>query len=303
MELEKNDIGVGIFVILAGVVIVGTLIAIAQGRFGEATPLVARFDSISQIQAGTPVVLRGYRVGEVKRIVFFPQPDMHFDVHFIVTPDIQLRQGTRAVITSTNMIGDNYVLLDVSAADGELLEANEVIAGDSSQQVSDLMGRVNGVLNGAQRTVDRLSAALRSADPGEGTDLDVHADRSPLAEITTTVRELSGLLVTLNRVVTETQPAIARTAAVAEGGIRTAEWTSAQAGSLLVENREEIAHLIASLDSTSRNMNDLIVEVHGIATDNRDEIAGTLTELEKTSTNLARLSGDLADHPWKLLFR
>jgi len=303
LELEKNDAWVGLFVLISVLVIVGTLIAIAEGRFGEATPLIARFDAISAIQEGTPVILRGYRVGEVKKIDFVSEPEIHFDVHFAIAREVRLRRGARAVITSTNMIGENYVLLDVAAANGDTLKAGEVIPGDSAGQLSDLMGRVNGVLSGAQHTVDRLAAVLRSSDSAEGADAAARTDRVPLAELTQATIELRDLLATLNRVATASQPHIAETSALASGELRTAQWTTAQAGSLMAENREKIGDLIANLDTTTKSMNDLVVELHGIAHDNRDQIAGTVTELEKTSANLARISGDLADHPWKLLFR
>lgn len=303
MELERNDIWVGLFVIIGVVVIVGTLVVIAQGRFGDTIPLVARFDAIAGIQEGTPVMLRGYRVGEVKRIDFTSHPEVRFDVHFVIAKDVGLHQGTRAVITSTNMIGENYLLLDVTAANGTELAAGDVIPGESAQQLNDIVDRVDGVLLGAQRTVERLSEALRSADVEEGAGVAVQVDRIPLREMTETTVQLRLLIETLTRAVGEMQPSITQTASVAQGTMQTAQWTTAEAGSLLAENRDQLASLIANLDATTKNVNDLVVEIHGITRENREEIAGTMRELEKTSANLARLTGDLADHPWKLLFR
>ena len=311
MELQKNDIRVGIFVLMSVLVLLATLVAIAQGRFGKVTPVVARFATISSIQSGTPVVIRGYRVGEVKRIDFVSTPSVHFDVHMVVAGKIRLMRGTRAIITSTNMIGDNYVLLDLPEVPTDTLRAGDVIPGESTQAIGDLVGRVNGVLAGTQQTVDRLAAALRSVNaegagpgaPGGAPTGAPAADRIPIAEITQVTAQLRDLLDTVNRTLVETKPAVAHTAELTQAELREARWTTAQAGSLLAENRQTIQSLLTHLDETTRNMNALLVEVHGIAEENRPEIARTLAELDKTSANLSRLSEDVADHPWKLLFR
>jgi phospholipid/cholesterol/gamma-HCH transport system substrate-binding protein len=302
VELEKNDVWVGLFVVVSLLVILGTLVAIAQGRFGESLPLVARFDAIAGIQQGTPVVLRGYRVGEVKRIDFVNDPEIHFDVHLVITGDMHLHRGTRAIITSNNMIGDSYLLLDASTATGDTLRAGDVIPGESTQAVGDLVGRVNTVLAGAERTVNRLAETLRSAS-GEPGAAPPASDRLPIAEITQATTELRDLLTNINRVLAAAEPEIHQTTDMAQDGLREARFATSEAGSLVAENRQKVGDLIEHLDGATQSLDALVKEIHGIAAENRDEINGTLTELEKTSANLSRLSEDLADHPWKLLFR
>ena len=123
-ESPTVQIGVGLFVSVAVIGFIWLLISLRLGP--DRYPLVAEFHTLGGITEATKVKLRGFTVGQVTSIEFRPMP-MEGEAYFLVTLGIEtaypVPTGVFAEIRGSGLVGEAYVHLDVTEADGAPLPA------------------------------------------------------------------------------------------------------------------------------------------------------------------------------------
>lgn len=102
---RHNEVLVGAVVLVTVAVLAAGSIWLSQRRFGSDDLLAsARFRSIGGLQEGSPVLLRGVRVGRVNLIEL--GADNWVNVGFQLRGDVELPPQPIAIISSTTLFGD-----------------------------------------------------------------------------------------------------------------------------------------------------------------------------------------------------
>jgi phospholipid/cholesterol/gamma-HCH transport system substrate-binding protein len=102
---RANESLVGAVVLLALAIVLGGSIWLSQRRVGGTDQIAsARFRSIGGLKSGSPVLLRGVRIGRVTGIALGEQNWVN--VELTIRSDVQVPQRPATIISSTTLFGD-----------------------------------------------------------------------------------------------------------------------------------------------------------------------------------------------------
>jgi phospholipid/cholesterol/gamma-HCH transport system substrate-binding protein len=178
-----------------------TIIMGHENLFQKQYPFTVRFDTVLGLRKNDDVLMRGMKVGQVKRL------QMETD-HVVVTASLDhqvaLRKGYRVTVVTSSILGGRYMEIDEGPAGGERLAEGEMAYGESpSDLVADASEAVasirkalmdGGVLTNLQRTVASAQRIADGIERGEGTIGKLVADDSvfrDLQQVGTDLKDVS----------------------------------------------------------------------------------------------------------------
>src|SRR5688572_22969097 len=102
----KNEVSVGIAVVLGIIVAIAGALWLRGGPFGtEQLVIRARFTEVGQLNKGNPVKFRGVEVGQVTKIEF-GSSGTGVIVTMLVRPDAEFPADRAVLLSSASMFGD-----------------------------------------------------------------------------------------------------------------------------------------------------------------------------------------------------
>ena len=296
MRYQKKDICVGIFVVVA-IAVLGGVILIKRGSDIGYYSIIAEFENISSVSKGTKIKLRGFEVGKVRRVEFYPEglrPGVYVEVELGIRERYPLFIGTKARIKSAGFVGETFLDLDVSEAAAVRLEDGDVIPGLGAYDTGILTRKAEVLLD----KMALLADDLRDADLGG--KLRKFVEKT--GEISRGVRRLAdrggiffeGLSATLDTLRPEMQSVLS----TLDEDLKETGALTEDLRSVLADNRDPIAQSLASLEESLRRLDHILANVDSLTTDNYQELDTALKNMEAASASLR----DLAQHPWKVMF-
>ena len=157
----------------------------------------AVYDNIDGLAVANPVLINGYKVGQVERISLMQERNNEVLITFSVQEKINLGQQARAVLATSDLLGSKAVVLDVGdvtnpLADGDTLNAtkekgiselfqakalpiaekfdstlarfNEIIGANDDQGLSNILGILVGDTTSVTSAVNNLEATTKTAN-------------------------------------------------------------------------------------------------------------------------------------------
>ncbi len=285
MKWERSDLGVGLAVVGAIVVLVGTLLWLSPAVSRDTYPLETEFSQIGGIAEQAPVYLRGYEVGRVAGI----EPHLGDDgnLAFRVRMNIQalvgsgdsllLPVGTIARLVPPPVIGSGFITLELprDGGRGDFLEPGAFIPGM----------RDTPVLDRVQTVSDSITA-----------------------ELAITLETARGLMGTLNETAGAAGGMIAGSSAEIPLLIQDLRRELVLAQQLTADMREHMAALVpttvATIDSTQRVLSDtraLIQRLDATIAGQTPAITSILANLDTTTMLLEHVSRQVAYRPLSVL--
>ena len=268
MESKGEQTLVGLFVLAAAAVLIGTIFAMS-GTFGRATRTYhAYFAFAGWIEPGMSVRYSGGpRVGRIEKVQIDPRNLSRMDITFSVQSDLPVKTDSLVKIMSTTPLGDNHLEIfpgtpqAINAPNGALLpsqpyvdlnslmvQINE-IAPRAQQLLLDLSDRVGELKETVARVNDLLSAPNR-------------------ANLSATLANTRGLL-------EETRPQIKSTLQNVNGF------------------SQKLEPLIEDLRKTSAKTNETLSNVDALIGENRPDVRQAIAELRRSLATLTGVTGRL----------
>jgi len=143
MQHSKNDIWVGLFVLLGGAALIFLALQSANLlnlNFQTGYQITARFDNIGGLKPKAAVRSAGVVVGRVKSITF---DDKTFQAS--VTLELERRfafpKDSSFKILTSGLLGDQYVGVEAGADEKNLAEGDVVTATQSAVVLENLIGQ------------------------------------------------------------------------------------------------------------------------------------------------------------------
>ena len=251
MATHSQKFKLGVFLTVAGVLFVVTIAVFASLQmFASKDRYHVLFrESVSGLELGSPVKLRGVRVGEVSRIRLNPKNVEEVQVTMLLDEGAPIKVDTTAQLQMQGITGLKYVELLDGTRDSKPLPSGGYIKAGASllNKVSD---RADSLTLKADKVLDNLLVLT-----GQQNQERIAAT---LAHVESMVRAIDEMSVSLNQIIK-------------------------QLSEVLVENREPIRNVVANVDETTdevttmvRNANQLIIDLRGVieGVELRDTIAG-----------------------------
>jgi len=286
MNFERQDIGLGLFVIgAAAIVLVGLVMAVGVLQ-GETTEIHVSVDNVTTLRKGSAVYVEGYRVGEIADIEPRFTPDLKFDLTLAVRGDFPLYEGTRAMITTPGVIGDAVIYLKVPDRNlGPRLQDGAWISQSPSPGLSGVISRADTLARAVERVALRLDRLLSPEVAGQ-----------VLEELESTLGEARSVMTMMQRRFTQMADSL-------EYGMAVGSRTLDTVNRVLVDNQDRFAGMLDSTRALMGLVSDTVREVDASVSDQGPRLERSLEDLEAVLEEARILLEDMNRHSlWDMLF-
>ena len=265
---------VGIFVLVAAVLLLGTVIVVSGGFGSSGVPHPTYFKFAGGVQPGGAVRFGGLAVGKVKSIRVDPKNTTRIEVEVVVNPDAPIKTDSVAKITTLGALGDNYIEVSTGTEGAPLLPPGAVLKsveafglGQLGELFDSLMPDVKAVLSKVSTDLDGLQTTITRAN-------DLLNDKNRA--------NLGGTLETVNGMLAETRPRVAMTLDNLNGLLTD---TRPQLAATLTDVRgllTKVGPVLDDLKVTTTKANDLLAHVDAVMVENRADIRASVIGLRDT---------------------
>ena len=308
MNPRSEQALVGLFVLVATAVLVGTVFAIS-GAFGRSTHTFHSFVTFAGgIESGSGVRYSGGpKIGRVDRVRIDPQNPARIEITFKVQSDLPVKTDSRIKIMSMSPLGDNHleILPGTSKAalapDGSQLTAENYIdfnaitaqINDLGPHATELIATLNDRATELKVTVDRVNDLLSVQNR---------------ANLSATLANTRGMLEENRPALRATLQHINSVSEKLEPLLQDFQKTSAEANkaidhidSLIGENRADIRQAVAELRRTLANTTDLTAHLNQTLDVNSENIDELLDNFRHVSENLKEFTNTIKSRPYTLI--
>ena len=268
MAEKRDQVFVGLFVLIAAAVLIGMVFAIS-GAFGRTSKTYhAYFPFAGGLERGAIVrYAGGPKVGRVEKLAIDPQNPARIDVVFSVQTDLPVKMDSHVKIMSISPLGDNHLEVLPGGAQTALAPPGFLLPSDTYLDFNVLTAQINDLAPQAKLLIQSLN------------------DRA--ADLKVTVDRVNELLSAENRA--NLSATLAGTRGVIE------------------ENRPQIKSTIQHLDSVSQKLEPLLEDLHkdseeanqalthlnAVLGENSADVRQSVIELRTSLTTLTDITGRL----------
>jgi phospholipid/cholesterol/gamma-HCH transport system substrate-binding protein len=268
MAEKRDQVFVGLFVLIAAAVLIGMVFAIS-GAFGRTSKTYhAYFPFAGGLERGATVrYAGGPKVGRVEKLAIDPQNPARIDVVFSVQTDLPVKTDSHVKIMSVSPLGDNHLEVLPGGAQTALAPPGLLLPSDTYLDFNVLTAQINDLAPQAKLLIQSLN------------------DRA--ADLKVTVDRVNELLSAENRA------NLSATLAGTRG--------------LIEENRPQIKSTIQHLDSVSQKLEPLLQDLHkdseeanqalthldAVLGENSADVRQSVIELRQSLTTLTDITGRL----------
>jgi ABC-type transporter Mla subunit MlaD len=321
MEYQKRDMLVGIFVLVA-IGLLAAIIIVKQGFSFGYYPIRVAFGSITNINEGTKVRLKGYEIGRVERINFYYEPKdprdyrldegmykegIYFIVELAIKNEYQLHKGVKVKIKSSGVVGDNFLDLDTSEQEASILPPGAIIRGEDVFDMSIFLVKTREMIEGVTdmarggtdmaKGIHAMAQNIKEAEFGGKVGRFVEVIRKISDDFKHLTLNVQPVLDNANAVVLDARPRINESITQLNTSLVEAQNMILDMRTMIQDNNASMKRSMETVERNLVQLNEIIVKMDTMTTENRDEINAVLRNLLDASASVK----DLAEHPWRII--
>lgn len=306
-RIKNIDRLAGIFVILALILILVTLVFIARGQkwFAKRYPYVAVFERAAGIKPGTDVTISGMEVGRVKSLRLNPQRKVEIILEIFEDYKDYLRKDSSATVMST-LLGSKTIEITPGSLEQPLLRPGEVISSQEPRELTDFLKELDlkSPLKKAEATLDNLEALSAKLKDPQGELFTLMKNMEYLSTQLKTGQGNMGAILQDKKIYEEIKITLAAIRRSAEQIERTTQDAARFSSTLpkITENLEqylqEIPRILQDVQKATTRL-PLLIEKVQMATEELPLIAGNLKEITKdvkvVTENLKKVAPEIPE--------
>lgn len=296
-ERRINELKVGIFVLLAIILLIAVVFAI-QGWWttGRGYEIIILFPNASGLQAGAPVRLAGVEVGRVVDISL--TPDVKAQVKVKIRKGIAI-YSNYAIKIAVPLFGERYVEIKPVEPRGKRVARGEIVMGqvpisfeEMASDIQSLVGTLEKELSSFRETTTTLLK--------EDVKIAIRQAQNLLSRATTAVDSISRLVETAHKVLLASGDNIEQTTSYLREAMGSLKDLFGESKENIVQAalniRESTSDLRRRLISISDQLEGIVQEIRK-ASARSETIVGNIESaslsLEKTMANLESITADI----------
>lgn len=308
MKPKSEQALVGLFVIVATAILIGTVFGIS-GAFGRSTHTYrAYFSFAGGIESGSAVRYSGGpKIGRVDHVRIDPQNPGRIEISFKVQSDLPIKTDSHVKIMSMSPLGDNHLEVLPGTEHSALAASGTPLPSDPYVDFNALTEKINDIAPQAQQLLTTLN--------GRATELQETLARvndllngSNRANFAATLAETRGMIAENRPQVQSTVQNLNSASQKLQPLLDDLRKTSAQANealshidSLIGENRQDIHQAILDLRRSLVTVNDLTGRLDQTVDVNSENIDELLDNLRHVSENLKEFTNTIKTRPYTLI--
>ncbi|MTK52928.1 MlaD family protein [Paludibacter sp.] len=172
---KSREIRIGVIVIIAiGLLFFGLNYLKGVNIFSPTNYYVAIYKNVDGLVPSNAVYIKGYKVGQIDKIVYDFNRDSSFMVYMTINKDLKLPKGTRAELADEGLVGGKQVNLVLGPASETYYHSGDII--ESSVPVTLMETLKTGIVPNLEKIVPKLDSLVTNlnkvaSDPAIGKSL------------------------------------------------------------------------------------------------------------------------------------
>lgn len=308
MEPKREQALVGLFVLIAAGILVLTVFLLS-GTFNRGdVPFRAYFKNAGGLGPGTEVrYAGGPPVGRVVEVEPDPQDPARMLIVFAVHPGVPVKTDSRATITSTSALGDNFLGIIPGSSSAPRAPRDTVLKSVEYTSIADVTAMISSLGPSANTLLVTLNARAVS--------LQETIDRINALLSDENRRHISSTLATLDGTLAEDRPLIHSTLSNVNASseklgalIESFKKTSAEANealshidATLTENRPDIRQAIIHLRGSLASADSILSQLDTTTTANAENLDEIIDNLRHITENLNSFTETIKTRPYTLI--
>jgi phospholipid/cholesterol/gamma-HCH transport system substrate-binding protein len=308
MESKREQAMVGLFVLIAGAVLVATVFALSGAFGGSATTYHAYFPFAGGLEPGATVrYAGGPKVGRVEKLQLDPRDPSRIEITFSVQSGLPVKADSRVKIMSLSPLGDNHLEIVPGSEKAALAATGAFLPSDPYVDFNALTQKINDIAPQAQqllKTLNDRSGELQ-VTLARVNDLLNSSNRANFAG---TLAETRGMIAENRAQVKSTVQNLNSASQKLEPLLQDLRKTSAQANealnhvdSLIGDNRKDIRAAVVDLRRSLATVNDLTSRLDQTVDVNSENIDQLLDNLRHVTENLKEFTHTIKTRPYTLI--
>ena len=268
MSPKTEQTLVGLFVLVAGGILLVAVFAINGAFGGTARTYHAHFPFAGGLEPGATVRYSGGpKIGRVESLRIDPQDPTQIDLTFSVQPDVLVKTDSKVKIMSLSPLGDNHLEVYPGSAQASAAPAGSLLPSENYIDFNALTEQINNLAPHAQQLIQTLDA--------RATELKVTLDRVNELLNAQNRANLSATLAETRGLVTDSRPQVR------------------SALQHVNDLSEKLGPLIADFRKTSGEANEVLAHVDSTIGETEPEVRKAIAELRGTLKSLTELTGQV----------
>lgn len=308
MAGKREQVFVGLFVLIAAGVLIGMVFAIS-GAFGRSSKTFhAYFPFAGGLEPGATVrYAGGPRVGRVEKLTIDPQNPARIDVLFSVQTDLPVKKDSHAKIMSMSPLGDNHLEVLPGGAQTALASPGSLLPSDTYVDFNALTSQINDLAPQAKQLIQSLNDRV--------TELKGTIDRvndllnaQNRANLSATLADARGMLDENRPEIKSTIQHLNAASQKIEPLLQDLHKTSEEANkaldhidTLIGENRADVHQSVIELRKSLTTLTDITARVNQTLDVNTENIDELLDNFRRVSQNLKEFTNTIKKRPYTLI--
>jgi phospholipid/cholesterol/gamma-HCH transport system substrate-binding protein len=285
MDVARERTLVGLFVLVAGALLLGTIIAISGGLGTATVPHRAYFKFAGGVQTGAPVRYGGMLVGKVQKVHVDPGNSTRIEIDFAVNRDAPVKADSVAKISTLGPLTDNYIEISTGSEHAALSEPGSALLSAEAFGLPQLGDAAQAMMPDMQSAIKKLNQNLDGLQVTLARANDLLNDRNRAS--------IAGTLSGLDHMVAEVRPKANETLDNLNGMVAETRPKVAATLNNVQELTTRLGPLLDSLNSTTARANDTLGHVDATLMENRADIRASVTGLRDTLAKSTGLINEL----------
>lgn len=308
MDSKREQVWVGLFVIIAAALLIVTVFALTGAFAGSAKTFHARFHNVAGLEPGATVRYEGGpKIGRVEKIEIDPNDPSLMDMQFSVKSDLPIKTDSHVAILSFSPLGDNHLEIKAGSAGAARAPSGAFLPSDPYVGFNDLTAQINQLAPQARELLTNLNERVVQLKVTVDRINDLLNDRNR-ENVSASLAELHGMLA-------ENRPEIRSTlknvnAASAKIGplldqlhttVEQTQGTLKKVDGMIDANREDVRASVIKLRQSLENISGLTAQLQQMLDNNDDNINQILNNVRIITENLKSFTYTIKTHPSSLI--
>lgn len=308
MQSKREQVMVGVFVLIAAVVLITTIFALTGAFGGSASTFRAYFPFAGGLEPGSTVrYAGGPKVGRVEKLQLDPKDPSRIEITFSVRSDLPVKTDSKTKIMSLSPLGDNHLEILPGSEKAKPAASGAILPSEPYIDFNALTAKINDIAPQAQELLKTLNDRATELKVTVDRINDLMSDRNR-ANLAGTLSEARGMLEENRGPVKSTVQNLNAASQRFTPLIEDLRKTSAQANealnhvdSLIGENREDLRKAVVDLRRSLATVTDLTAKLDQTLDVNSENIDELLENFRHVSENLREFTDTIKRRPYTLI--
>jgi phospholipid/cholesterol/gamma-HCH transport system substrate-binding protein len=308
MEAKREQALVGLFVLVAGGLLIVTLVLLSGALTTGDTTFHAFFKNAGGLQPGSEVrYAGGPPIGRVRKVQVDPGNSTRMQIDFAIHPNIPVKTDSSVIITSNSPLGENFLDILAGTIPAARAPAGYTLQSKEPVSFSDIADKINALAPTAQELIVNLNDRVveLKVTLNRVNDLLNDRNRENVAESLANVR---GMLQEDRPLVHSSLEHVNTASAKLGPLIDDFKKTSEQANvtldridSMIKENRPDVRVAVKNLRASLIKANSILSQLDTTVANNSENIDEIIDNLRRITENMTAFTETIREKPYLLI--